>query len=164
MLWALFLICNKDPRKKFKIHSTHLLLFGEFFRWFPYRVGFVAARYMVKVSSVRLPGSCAILRLTHPSHKVFFKEGLASLLKDSFWAQSFDTRGRPLVLFSHMEGIVLCPTAGIHKLVLWFKLSKFCILFSAIFCVQEGAVMHLSVSFRIFSYYSRWYIHLYTFI
>lgn len=52
--------------------------------------------YVVKLSSIPTPSSCAILLLTHPTHKVFFKEGLDSLFKDlNFWERSFDTRGRP---------------------------------------------------------------------
>jgi len=110
---------------------------------------------MVKVSPIPIPSSCAILLLTHPSHKVFFKEGSDSLFEDlNFWQRSFDTRGRSCDVFSYgKHSFVLLQTST--NRFFDFNFLSSVLFFLHIFCVQEGVVMHLNVSFHIFFYYNR---------
>lgn len=105
----------KDLRKKFKTHSSHLLLFWEFFGWFPLIVGLLGALLLkcrVKVSAtiqfLDLVPNCF---LGIPPTRLFFVQRLLIFGKDSLTLEE----GLLLLMFSHLESIVFCPTAGIHK-------------------------------------------------
>lgn len=109
----LFLI-YKDLRKKIKTCSSHVLLFGEFFSWFPLTgiIGsFLAQGQRLKVSATPVPSSCANCFLGISPIGFFFVQRLIIFGKDPLTLEE----GLPLSMFSYLESIVLCPTAGIHK-------------------------------------------------
>lgn len=110
----LFLI-YKDLRKKFKTHSSHLLLFGEFFSWFPLTVGLLGALLLecrVKVSAtIQFLDLVLNCFLGIPPTRFFFVQRLLIFGKEPLTLEE----GRLLLMFSDLESIVFCPTAGIHK-------------------------------------------------
>lgn len=85
--WIFLFLIHKDLRKNFTTHSSHLLLFGESFSWFPLTVGLLGALLLgsrVKVSTTPGSSSCAKLLLIpqgiHPTG-FFFVQRLKFLGK-----------------------------------------------------------------------------------